>query len=333
MLARGRSSGHQGTRLRVNAIVGQGCGCLPSTRYVDNVSAEEDSFYTYTRQKELNAVSSIPSRLTNTSDHYIKLFHPSSLAMSTTKGKGIPIIDSHIHLYPASEQSTLAWCPPSHPLSGQHSVDEYLAATRGHTDLEGFIFLETDRIHDLADGARDSSGWTHPLAEVSWIQRIAQGEPHASEGHNADQKRLCLAIVPWAPVPSGVEVLERYVALARERAGACWPKVRGFRYLVQYKPRGVMLQDDFIDSLRWLGRQGFAFDQGIDTHRDGLEWMDDTLEMIARVHEGVPEGEKVTFIIGIFFFILLAPFLSSPLFHSCISAFEICNPYFQLRSK
>lgn len=40
----------------------------------------------------------------------------------------IPIIDSHIHLYPASELASLAWCPIGHPLREQHSVDEYKAA-------------------------------------------------------------------------------------------------------------------------------------------------------------------------------------------------------------
>jgi hypothetical protein len=300
-----------------------------ATRYIDSIYVEEDRFYTHTKLRKSSVFSSTyhtPSRLPDTSDrHHLEQSHPSPHVMSSTKGKGIPIIDSHIHLYPASERSTLAWCLPSHPLSGQHSVDEYLTATRGDRDLEGFIFVETDRIHDLAEGARDGSGWVHPLAEVSWLQRIAQGEPHAGEGHSADQKHLCLAIVPWAPVPCGAEVLERYVALARDRAGPCWSKVRGFRYLVQYKPRGVMLQDGFVGALRWLGSQGFVFDQGIDTHRDGLEWMDDTLEMIARAHEGVPEEEKVTFIISILS-ILSAPFLPV---HFPIPASEIYNPYFQ----
>jgi len=210
----------------------------------------------------------------------------------------VPIIDSHIHLYPSSELSTLAWCSPGNPIGTQQSLDEYTAATKSHQSLEGFIFIETDRIHDLEKGVADGSGWEYPLMEVDWLRRIATGTPKLGEGHEAHHKDLCLAIVPWAPLPSGVEALERYVEKVRERAGGSWGKIRGVRYLVQDKKAGTMLGDGFIEGLKWLGRKGLAFDVGVDHHRGGDWQLDEAVEMIRRAHEGVGEGEKVTFILG-----------------------------------
>lgn len=62
----------------------------------------------------------------------------------------ISIVDSHIHLYTESEQSTLAWHTPEHPLAGSHSITEYNANTGSPSRLEGFIFIEVDRKNDDA---------------------------------------------------------------------------------------------------------------------------------------------------------------------------------------
>jgi len=211
-----------------------------------------------------------------------------------------PIIDSHIHLYPASEVESLAWCKPSNPLHGQHSLEEYAAATGSPPSLEGFIFLETDRKHDLELGARDGSGWEFPLMEVDWLKRIALGTPKEGEGHTSDQKKLCLAIIPWAPVPSGADTLERYVAEVEKHAEGSFGKIRGFRYLVQDKPKGTMLQDGFIDGLKWLGKKGYVFDVGVNQHSGGKWQLEEAVEMIEKAHKGVDEEEKVTFIISEF---------------------------------
>ncbi|PMB67653.1 L-rhamnono-gamma-lactonase [Beauveria bassiana] len=171
----------------------------------------------------------------------------------------LPIIDSHIHLYPSSELDTLAWTHPEHPLHGQRSLEQYKADTQTAPSLLGFVLIEADRKHDLAspDGA---SGWAAPLQEVRWARRIALGEPRDGEGHTSDDKKLCLGIIPWAPLPSGPAVLERYLKRVEEEAGDAWPKVKGFRYLLQDKPNGTMLEQDFVDSLKLLGRRGFVFE-------------------------------------------------------------------------
>ncbi|KAI1081292.1 amidohydrolase 2 [Whalleya microplaca] len=209
----------------------------------------------------------------------------------------IPIIDAHIHLFPESELETLAWYKPGHPLAKQHSIEEYKAAT-GESQPKGFIFIETDRKNDLEAGAKDGSGWEAPLQEISWLRRIATGQPKDGEGHTPADAALCTAIVPWAPLPSGPAVLERYLALAEKEAGDSWPKVRGFRYLLQDKPAGTMLQDNFIESLRLLGRKGYVFDLGVDQHNRGRAQLEEVVEMIDRAHDGVPEEQKVTFIIN-----------------------------------
>lgn len=211
-----------------------------------------------------------------------------------------PIIDSHIHLYPASELETLAWNSPSNPLYNQRSLAEYETDTGAPSNLEGFIFLETDRIHDLEAGLRDGSGWEMPLKEVAWLKRIALGVPKDGEGHTAEHKRFCLAIIPWAPIPSGAEALERYVGEVEKHAGGSFTKIKGFRYLVQDKPRGTMLGEDFVGSLKWLGKKGYVFDLGIDQHRGGRWQLEEAVEMIGKAHDGETEAEKVTVILSRF---------------------------------
>ena len=72
--------------------------------------------------------------------------------------------------------------------------------------------------------------------------------------------------------------------------------------MVQDKPKGTMLGDGFIEGLKWLGRKGYVFDLGVDQHSGGKWQLEEAVEMIQRAHEGVPEAEKVTFIISKFTF-------------------------------
>ncbi|KAM0552508.1 hypothetical protein ACHAPJ_007836 [Fusarium lateritium] len=210
----------------------------------------------------------------------------------------LPIIDSHIHLYPASETESLNWWTPDNPIGGQHSLEQYREATSSAPSLLGFVFVETDRKNDVESGAADGSGWEAPLAEVSWLKRIALGQPRDGEGHTADDAKLCLGIVPWAPLPSGPEVLERYLDRVKEEAGDAWPKIKGFRYLLQDKPHGTMLDEKFIESVKLLGRRGFTFDVGVDQHRRGKKQLDEVIEFVDRVYDGVPEEEKVTLVLN-----------------------------------
>jgi L-rhamnono-1,4-lactonase len=208
------------------------------------------------------------------------------------------IVDSHIHLFPATHLQTLSWHSPSNPLGAQHSVNEYRHATKSSPNLRGFIFLETDRLSSLTD---TTPGWKHALDEVSFLTRIACGTPIADEGHTPTDKDLCLGIVPWAPVPAGADAVARYMGLVRERAGDVFGLVRGVRYLVQDKPSGTMVGGGFVDALRWLGREGLVFDLGVDARSGGLGQLREAVEMMERVYEGVQEAEAVTIVISLFF--------------------------------
>lgn len=229
----------------------------------------------------------------------------------------IPIVDSHIHLFPQTHLSTLAWHGPDNPLGAQHSIDEYRAATQSvptspdqtapstsasSTYLRGFVFLETDRISSLDenDAAR---GWTHALDELSLLTRIVLGEPIPGEGHQPEDRSLCLGIVPWAPVPAGPDALARYMSLAKQRARTdeVWKKVRGVRYLLQDKPAGTMLAPGFIDGLKWLGRQKLVFDLGVDARQGGLWQLREAVEMMQKVYDESKEEERVVFVISEFF--------------------------------
>lgn len=209
----------------------------------------------------------------------------------------IPIIDSHIHLFPASETISLAWYTNDHPLAGQHSVDQYREATTSEPSLAGFIFVETDRKNDLKSGELDGSGWSEPLNELAWIKRIALGQPRPDEGHATEDKDLCLGIVLWAPLPSTADAMKLYILRVEEAAGMAWSNVKGFRYLLQDKPDGTMLQDTFIENTKLLGRRGFTFDVCIDLHRRGQQQMKDLLAFAKLTRDNVPENEKVVLVL------------------------------------
>ncbi|KAH6631109.1 hypothetical protein B0J18DRAFT_423160 [Chaetomium sp. MPI-SDFR-AT-0129] len=212
-----------------------------------------------------------------------------------------PIIDSHIHLFPTSELSSLSWYTPDHPLGSQHSLEEYRAAIAPTPDsktpapsVSGFIFVETDR--NTNPSTKDFAG---PLQEIAWLRRIVTGQPKPGEGHTADDARLCLGIVPFAPLPLGAEALKAYLAQAEEVAGPeTWAKVKGFRYLLQDKENGTALGDGFVEGLKVLGEKGFVFEVGIDQHRRGRVQLEEVVEMIDRAHDGVAEDEKVVFVLN-----------------------------------
>lgn len=211
----------------------------------------------------------------------------------------LPIIDSHIHLFREVDLATNNWYTEETPL---HAKTQYLpqfkAATASAPSLLGYVVVEADVNFSLDDGEK---GWERPLEEVAMFRRAALGEPDAEdekEGLTKEDAKLCLGIVPWAPIPSGAEALERYIEKVKETAGEAWPKVKGFRYLLQDKPHGTMTQEPFVESLKLLGRKGLVFEVGVDHNRRGKKQLDELLAMIDMVHDGVSEGEKTTFIIS-----------------------------------
>lgn len=218
----------------------------------------------------------------------------------------IPIVDSHVHLFPASHLPSLAWYGPNSPLGSQHCVDEYRQATlstpivpdsTNPLYLRGFIFIETDRISSVEESG---DGWKHVLDEVALLARIVRGEPIDGDQYRHVDRPPCLGIVPWAPVPGGAAALERYMDKMKDTSGTddVWRRIRGVRYLVQDKPSGLMLQPGFVDGLRWLGKKQLAFDLGIDARQGGLWQLREAVEMMERVYEGVDEEDQVVMVIS-----------------------------------
>lgn len=216
----------------------------------------------------------------------------------------LPVIDSHIHLWPLSEVSSLS---REQPEEQQRSVSDYKGAVAKSTpSLLGYVFIEADRKnnHPEPNGEADEEkSWEAPLQEVRWMRRLVTQETKEDDGviDIEEDHKLCLGLVPWAPMARGPEVLERYLTRAQKEAGEeTWKKVKGFRYLLQDKPHGTMLTDEFIGSLKLLGRRGYTFDVGVDHHRRGKKQLEEAVEMVEKAHEGVPEDEQVTFILSTF---------------------------------
>lgn len=238
----------------------------------------------------------IETDLPNCSEQKREQRRPSNQEIHCKKTMPIPIVDSHIHLFPATHLDTLSWYSPSGPLVSQHSVAEYKKgtaststspSTNDATYLKGFIFLETDRKSSLSP-----DDWVHPLDEVSFLARVATGDPIDGEGHEAPDSDLCLAIVPWAPVPAGVEALQNYLSQVRERTEPrnVWEKVKGVRYLMQDKPAGTMLGDGVVPGLKWLARQGLTFDLGVDARQGGFWQLEEAVQLLQKVHSPETDG-------------------------------------------
>ncbi|KAJ9644224.1 L-rhamnono-gamma-lactonase [Knufia peltigerae] len=194
-----------------------------------------------------------------------------------------PKIDSHIHLYAASHIPSLRWTgglDEQHVLNRQCSVEEYKLATQHDNTVQGFVFLETDRKSDLGQ-----DHWQNALDEVDFLVRVAKGTPRDGEGHQSVDAKLVLAIIPWAPVAAGERLLATYVDRVRQQCGEEFDLVKGFRYLLQDKPSGTMLQHHLIEGLQWLGKNDFTFDLGVDARSGGLHQLEEACEMMDRVYE------------------------------------------------
>lgn len=211
----------------------------------------------------------------------------------------LPIIDSHIHLFREVDLPTLNWYTEDIPLhSKAHFLPQFKAATASAPSLLGYVAVEADVNYSLDNGEK---GWERPLEEVAMFKRLALGEPDADdekEGLTKEDGKLCLGVIPWAPIPSGADALEKYIEKVKETAGEAWPKVKGFRFLLQDKDHGTMTQPAFVESLKLLGRKGLVFEVGVDQNRRGKKQLDELLAMIDMVHDGVAEEEKTTFIIS-----------------------------------
>jgi len=85
-----------------------------------------------------------------------------------------------------------------------------------------------------------------------------------------------------------------------------------------------MFQDEFIDRLKWLGRNEFVFDLGINYHAAGKWQLREALEMVEKAHGVVDEEDKVAFI--------FSKLSNSFYFTSSVSNEYLSRPSLQARS-
>lgn len=189
---------------------------------------------------------------------------------------------------------------PENPLNSQHSIGEYLSSVSHSASSRkplGFVFVETDRKCHLAD----DSGWNGPLEEFEFVYKAGTGK----DPRYRDSAKRVLGIVPWAPLPKGRGAMQRYRDRLREISDEKDEEVKvrllkGFRYLLQSHPAGVMLDEAFIDSLKWMGEEGYVFELTVDCRGVGLWQLEEAVELLKRAHEGVPEEKKLRLIVGMY---------------------------------
>lgn len=178
------------------------------------------------------------------------------------------VIDSHIHISSQKNQHYLKF-KEGHPLYKQNRLEEYFNENKDdRLEIDGLVAIEFDPAVDID--------------EFEYFARIIRRELSLGEGTNDYSDKL-KAIIPQAPIPKGSEFLQEYVSRLKQNNQDIFKYVKGFRYLVQDKPKGTMTQDLFVDSLKWLDQNGFVFDWGIDLRNGGFWQFDETIKVFEQV--------------------------------------------------
>ena len=215
------------------------------------------------------------------------------------------IIDSHVHLWPQemANEASHSWMTPGMPLVKPHLIENYDRASQpddiSHADavVQGIVYVETDVRYDEPHG--DLSIWARgPLDEIKFLRSIVEGK------YGERDSDLLKGIVPWAPVDQPLRVLERWLELGKETAGAkTWARVKGFRFLLQAivdqaQFELLVFSDSFVANMKLLGRKGFAFDIGVDQHSGGVWQLEAIHKAMELAHAGVAEEDKATFVLN-----------------------------------
>ncbi|KAF3002638.1 hypothetical protein E8E13_009197 [Curvularia kusanoi] len=223
-----------------------------------------------------------------------------------------PILDSHIHLWPATATTPEdhAWMTdPTHLLSKRHGISDYKRTIQASTfgaELKGFVYVETDRylpcktpLVSLDAEKADVEGvlreWARaPLEELGFLRRVVEGKAAGGDGFVGGEGELMKGAVVWAPFHLSSQLFKAYLRIAEGVAGErLWGMVVGFRYLLQGKGEGEVGElvggSDWVENIAGLGEgregKGWAFDVGVDIHRDGTEPLRAVGAMIERVRE------------------------------------------------
>lgn len=138
-----------------------------------------------------------------------------------------PYVDSHVHFWDPDELN-YEWLAGT-PLDRPYLLSDLQEASSG-LELEKIVFVQ-------ADAAAESA-----LAEVDWINRLAEEEPRIH------------AIVADAALETGEAIAEHLDRLCQ------YPRVKAVRRLIQGKGLGYATQDSFVRGVQMVGSRGLRFD-------------------------------------------------------------------------
>lgn len=189
-----------------------------------------------------------------------------------------PITDSHVHLVCSQNKHLWHWTPP-HPLAKNLRLDEYLQdesdIKNSAFEIEGLVWIEADSVYVLDNGIE---GVRAPIDECAYVSRY---NSETKDGEGESKPGFVKAYIPWAPIPWG-NGLEQYVDEMKKQV-ADFQLVKGFRFLLQDKPKETMLDPKFIEGLRWLEAHNYVFDWGIDLRCGGMWQFEETLSVFRQV--------------------------------------------------
>jgi L-rhamnono-1,4-lactonase len=176
----------------------------------------------------------------------------------------VELLDSHIHLWNDAQLPRLAWMTDENALNSCHDLAKY----KSESDAKGYIFVETDRKSSL-----DTSGWEDVLEEYAYV--VGLKDP------------MLKGAVLWAPVPGGSALLDSYYHKLEEICPDGISLVKGFRYLLQDKPPGTMLDRGFVEGVNWMARKGLVFDLGVDMRSGGLWQLEEAVQLVEQAPDCV----------------------------------------------
>lgn len=222
------------------------------------------------------------------------------------------ILDAHIHLWPesAANASSHSWMTPGSHLAKQYSPEDYTKAIAPRAqdfDVEGFIYVETDRIvgNDYEDDDQDCA-IAEPLKEIAYLRRLTAGTPDGNEGFGASHAEMLKGIVAWALFNGSLHNFQCYLSKAKEVAGEeAWSKIKGFRYLLQaitdedaFRKLVDPTSSSFVLLLKFIGSRNLSFDVGLDQRQGGVWQLEHFAETIEQTHESVQTRDKTVFILN-----------------------------------
>lgn len=177
------------------------------------------------------------------------------------------VIDSHVHLYPLENFHYLDMSEDD-VMHRNHTLTEYMRYNDYQNfDVEGVVVVEMNVISSL-----DEDGWANPIEEFVY------------HTETLSQNHLIKAIIPWAPIPLGPTQVEKYISLLQMKSSTeNFDKVKGFRYVLQDKPPGTMLDEQFIESLKLLLMQNYVFDVGVNVQQDTMYQFQELVKLVKSV--------------------------------------------------